>query len=172
MTSQFPTLTTLGTEVSVDLPLSDVDVEVAVDALGYTALVTQVFGNDHEAPIEVSYTFPLPGGVAVHGCTIRVGDRVLDAELKEVGQARMEYDEAVKKGLTASIVEKNLSEVFTVRVGNVAPNSEIEVQLTLHGEVVIDEGEATLRFPAVVAPRYSSPDAAAESADTLSLIHI
>lgn len=166
MTSQFPTLTTLGTEVSVDLPLSDVDVEVAVDALGYTALVTQVFGNDHEAPIEVSYTFPLPGGVAVHGCTIRVGDRVLDAELKEVGQARMEYDEAVKKGLTASIVEKNLSEVFTVRVGNVAPNSEIEVQLTLHGEVVIDEGEATLRFPAVVAPRYSSPDAAAESADT------
>lgn len=166
MTFQFPTLTTTGTEAAIDLPLSDVDVEVAVDALGYTAIVTQVFGNDHDAPIEVAYTFPLPGGVAVHGCTIRIGDRVLDAELKEIGQARMEYDEAVKKGLTASIVEKGLSEVFTVRVGNVAPHSEIEVQLTLHGEVVIDEGEATLRFPAVVAPRYSSPDAAAESSDT------
>ncbi|MFM7044451.1 MAG: VIT domain-containing protein [Ilumatobacteraceae bacterium] len=166
MTAQFPTLTATGTEIDFDLHLSDVDVEVAVDAFGYTALVTQVFGNDHDAPIEVLYTFPLPGGVAVHGCTIRIGDRVLDAALKEIGEARMEYDEAVKKGLTASIVEKNLSEVFTVRVGNVAPNSEIEVQLTLHGEVHIDEAQATMRFPAVVAPRYSSPDAAAESADT------
>lgn len=164
MTAQFPTLTV--TETDLGLPLSDVDVEVAVDAFGYTALVTQVFGNDHDAPIEVVYTFPLPGGVAVHGCTIRIGDRVLDAALKEIGEARMEYDEAVKKGLTASIVEKDLSEVFTVRVGNVAPNSEIEVQLTLHGEVHIDEAQATMRFPAVVAPRYSSPDAAAESADT------
>ena len=69
--------------------------------------------------------------------------------------------EAVEQGFTASIVEKELSEVFSVRVGNIAPRSEVEVQLVLHGAVEIDEGEASLRFPAVVAPKYSSPDAAA-----------
>ena len=115
MTTAYPSLTTTISNATVDLPLSDVDVEVAVDSFGFTSIVTQVFGNDHEVPIEVLYTFPLPGGVAVNDCTIRIGDRVLQAELKEIEQARAEYREAVEQGFTASIVEKELSEVFTDR---------------------------------------------------------
>ena len=131
MTTAYPSLTTTISNATVDLPLSDVDVEVAVDSFGFTSIVTQVFGNDHEVPIEVLYTFPLPGGVAVNDCTIRIGDRVLQAELKEIEQARLEYREAVEQGFTASIVEKELSEVFSVRVGNGQKGRQIDQVVTV-----------------------------------------
>lgn len=157
------------------LPLTDVTIDVQVDGTGFVATVAQVFANDvvddrHErpegdntpaadptAPIEVVYTFPLPGGAAVNGCTMRVGDRVLHAELKERDAARAEYDTAVAEGYTASYVEQQSSEVFEVRVGNIAAGTEVEIELVLHGEVLVDGTEATVRIPTLVAPRYTSP---------------
>ena len=159
------------------LPLTDVAIDVQVDGTGYVATVAQVFANDvvddlpvpadatpvdtpavdPAAPIEVVYTFPLPGGTAVNGCTMRVGERVLHAELKEREAAREEYDTAVAEGYTASYVEQQSSEVFEVRVGNIAAGTEVEIELVLHGEVLVDGTEATVRIPTLVAPRYTSP---------------
>lgn len=173
---------TLVTSTGRVLPLTDVAIDVKVDGTGYVATVAQVFANDvvddlplptsaeptdatpadpapsdPSAPIEVVYTFPLPGGAAVNGCTMRVGERVLRAELKEREAAREEYETAVAEGHTASYVEQQSSEVFEVRVGNIAAGTEVEIELVLHGEVLIDGTEATVRIPTLVAPRYTSP---------------
>ena len=48
---------------------------------------------------------------------------MIEAELKERGQARREYDEAVAQGRRASIAEEERPDVFTMRVGNILPGS-------------------------------------------------
>lgn len=180
-TSADTTAPTLVTSTGRILPLTDVAIDVRVDGTGYVATVAQVFANDLPedpvdgrsagtaaddegvagpdplAPIEVVYTFPLPGGTAVNGCTMRIGERVLHAELKEREEARVEYETAVSEGHTASYVEQQSSEVFEVRVGNIAAGTEVEIELVLHGEVLVDGTEATVRIPTLVAPRYTSP---------------
>ena len=45
--------------------------------------------------------------------------------------------------------------MFQLRVGNLPPREEAVVELTLVGPVPVSDGEATFRFPLVVAPRYT-----------------
>ena len=72
-----------------------------------------------------------------------------------------EYDEAIAAGHRAAITEEERPGVFTLRVGNLMPGELATVRLTLAGPVPVDDGEATFRFPLVVAPRYIPGDAAA-----------
>src|SRR5262249_26162682 len=45
-------------------------------------------------------------------------------------------------------------DVFTIRVGNILPGERVSVALTLVYPLAYEDGEATFRFPLVVAPRY------------------
>ena len=85
---------------------------------------------------------------------MEVGGRVIEGVLKERGQARAEYDAAVEEGRRASIAEEERPGVFTMRVGNLLPGERVTVRLVMTGPLPWDEGEATFRFPLVVAPRY------------------
>ena len=82
------------------------------------------------------------------------GGRTVVAELHERGEARQAYDQAIAAGQRASIAEEERPDVFTMRVGNIAPGERVEVALTLTGPLPFEDGEATFRFPLVVAPRY------------------
>ena len=44
--------------------------------------------------------------------------------------------------------------MFTMRVGNILPGERVTVRLVLTGPLPWEDGEATFRFPLVVAPRY------------------
>ena len=114
----------------------------------------QTFRNSLDKPIEATYIFPLPDRAAVTSFCLRVADRVIDGSLKERGQARADYQEAVKSGHRASIAEEERSGVFSLQVGNLPPQEEITVELTMVGSLPVSNGEATYRFPLVVAPRY------------------
>ena len=48
-----------------------------------------------------------------------VGDRIFQAELKERGQARADYNRAIARGLRAALLEENRSETFSMKVGNI-----------------------------------------------------
>src|SRR5205823_6349971 len=60
----------------------------------------------------------------------------------------------IVQGHRASIAEEERAGVFTLRVGNLPPGESARVQLTLTGPLPYSDGEATFRFPLVVAPRY------------------
>lgn len=136
------------------LPLKRLGVRSRVDGLACRTVITQVFRNLHDDFVEATYIFPLPGRFAVTACKMRVKDRVIEAELKERSQARADYDRAIREGHRASIAEEERSETFNLRVGNIPPDEEVAVELTMIGVVSVVEGEATLRIPLVVAPRY------------------
>jgi len=137
-----------------NLPLQAIDVDATLTGLMARVALTQTFGNRFDQPLEASYIFPLPDRAAVTEFRMEVGDRVVEGVLKERGQARADYDAAVKEGRRASIAEEERPGVFTMRVGNLLPGERVTVRLVMTGPLPWDEGEATFRFPLVVAPRY------------------
>ncbi|HEU4898392.1 MAG TPA: VIT domain-containing protein, partial [Actinomycetota bacterium] len=136
------------------LPLQAIDVDATITGLVARVALTQTFGNRFERPLEASYIFPLPDRAAVTEFRMETGERVVEGVLKERGQARADYDTAVREGRRASIAEEERPGVFTMRVGNVLPGERVTVRLVMTGPLPWDEGEATFRFPLVVAPRY------------------
>ena len=137
-----------------NLPLQAIDVDATLTGLAARVALTQIFGNRFDQPLEATYIFPLPDRAAVTEFHMEVGGRVVEGVLKERGQARAEYDAAVEEGRRASIAEEERPGVFTMRVGNLLPGERVTVRLVMTGPLPWDEGEATFRFPLVVAPRY------------------
>jgi len=137
------------------LPLTALDVEARIAGRIAETRVRQTFRNALDEPLEATYIFPLPDRAAVTSFRVQVAGRTVDGELKERSQAREEYDAAIARGHRAAIAEEERSGVFHLRVGNLPPHEEAVVELTLVGPVPVSDGEATFRFPLVVAPRYT-----------------
>jgi Ca-activated chloride channel family protein len=136
------------------LPLKALDVAAHIDGLFTEMSLTQTFVNSTDEVLEATYIFPLPDRAAVTAFRMEVAGRVVEAELKERAQARKDYDQAIAKGHRAAIAEEERPGVFTLRVGNLPPGETATVKLTLCGPLLYDSGEASFRFPLVVAPRY------------------
>jgi Ca-activated chloride channel family protein len=136
------------------LPLKALNVQARIDGLLVRLELRQTFVNNLGEPLEATYIFPLPDRAAVTRFRMTVGGRVIEGELKERGVARREYDDAIQAGQRAAITEEERPGVFTLRVGNLMPGEEATVSLTLAGPLPYADGEATFRFPLVVAPRY------------------
>jgi Ca-activated chloride channel family protein len=136
------------------LPLKALDVQTRIDGLLARTEISQTFVNTHDQPLEATYIFPLPDRAAVTRFRLEVAGRVVEGELKERGQARKEYDQAIKEGHRAAITEEERPGVFTMRVGNLPAGEAATVRLTLTGPLPVSDGEAAFRFPLVVAPRY------------------
>ncbi|MET7418388.1 VIT domain-containing protein [Dactylosporangium sp. NPDC005555] len=137
-----------------NLPLDRIDVRAAITGLVARIDLTQEFVNVHDEPLEATYVFPLPDRAAVTRMAMTADGRVVEAELQERGAARETYDRAVAAGQRASIAEEERPDVFTMRVGNILPGERVSVSLSLAGPLPFEDGEATFRFPLVVAPRY------------------
>jgi Ca-activated chloride channel family protein len=137
-----------------NLPLESVDVQTRITGLAAHTEVTQGFRNTHDEPLEATYVFPLPPRAAVTAMRMEADGRVVDGVLKERGQARATYDQAIQEGKRASIAEEERPGVFTMRVGNILPGERVTIHLTLAGALSYEDGEATFRFPLVVAPKY------------------
>jgi Ca-activated chloride channel family protein len=136
------------------LPLAAMDVRAAVDGLLAEVAVRQTFVNAFDEPLEATYIFPLPDRAAVTGFRMEVAGRVVEGVLEERGAARRQYRQAIEAGHRAAIAEEERPGVFTLRVGNLMPGEQAVVRLTLVEPLPYDDGEATFRFPLVVAPRY------------------
>ncbi|MER7007751.1 VIT domain-containing protein [Dactylosporangium sp. NPDC000555] len=137
-----------------NLPLDRLEVRASITGLVARTDLTQEFVNVHREPLEATYIFPLPDRAAVVRMAMTADERVVEAELQERGAAREAYDTAIAAGQRASIAEEERPDVFTMRVGNILPGERVSVRLSLVGPLAFEDGEATYRFPLVVAPRY------------------
>ncbi|MHC4398692.1 MAG: VIT domain-containing protein [Planctomycetota bacterium] len=136
------------------LPLVALDVLASLHGLASQVTVRQTFRNALDEPLEATYVFPLPDRAAVTSFRMKVADRVVEGQLKERARARADYRRAIEAGHRAAIAEEERSGTFNLRVGNIPPGEEVSVELTLVGPLPVSAGEATFRFPLVVAPRY------------------
>jgi Ca-activated chloride channel family protein len=145
-------------------PVSDMTITGNVDGDGLVWHVVATFDNPLDAPVEAALTLPLPNGGAVVRMGMQIGDRVIEADIKEREAARIEYEEAKDQGFTAALFEQDRAEIFNISVGNIHPNESISVVIEVHDRIAIDGSEASLRMPTMIKPRYTPegvPDAAA-----------
>lgn len=143
------------------LPLAEVSVDTAIVGMTATSTVRQRFVNAGDTAIEATYVFPLPARAGVTDFVADLAGRRVVGVLKERGEARADYEQAIVHGQRAAIVEEDRPDVFSVRVGNVGPGEEATIEMRLTGPLSFEDGEATFRFPLVVAPRYTAGSALA-----------
>ena len=136
------------------LPLVALSVDARVSGVVASIEVVQTFVNTTGGPIEATYIFPLPDRAAVHRFRMEVAGRVIEGVVDERGAAREQYDQAIAAGHRAAISEEDRAGVFSLRVGNLMPGESATIRLSLVGPLPVDDGELTLQFPLVVAPRY------------------
>lgn len=145
-----------GGEASVDqLPLKSTAAKVAIAGVIAEVTVTQVYRNTGTKPLEAIYVFPGSTRSAVHGMTMRIGERVLKAQIKERGQARADYEAAKQQGRSASLLEQHRPNVFQMNVANILPGDEIRVELSYTELLVPTDGIYRFVYPTVVGPRYA-----------------
>ncbi len=137
------------------LPLKSTRADVTVSGVIADVAVTQIYRNEGATPIEARYVFPASTRAAVYALRLRVGDRVVDAEVREKQQARRDYDQAKKEGRSAALLEQQRPNVFGMAIANVLPGDEIAVDLRYTETIVPDEGVYRFVFPTVVGPRYN-----------------
>lgn len=138
------------------LPLKDTRVDIAVSGVIADVKVVQTYRNEGSRPINASYVFPASTRAAVYAMRMRIGDQVIVARIKEREAAKQEFDAAKKEGKSASLLEQNRPNVFSMSLANIMPEDQIEIELRYTELLVPSEGIYEVVFPTVVGPRYSS----------------
>lgn len=137
------------------LPLKHTRADVTISGVIADVRVTQVYRNEGSVPIDARYVFPASTRAAVHGLRLRVGERAVDAVIREKKQARAEFAQARREGKSAALLEQQRPNVFTMAIANVMPGDEIAVDLRYTETLVPTDGTYRFVFPTVVGPRYN-----------------
>lgn len=136
------------------VPLRHTTVKTEITGFVARTEVTQEFENVLSNPVEAIYVFPLPHDSAVDGMTMKVGDREIQAVIKERDEARKIYEAARNAGHTAALLDQERPNIFTQSVANIPPNSKVEVTLYVLELLKYEGGIYEFSFPTVVGPRY------------------
>ena len=139
------------------LPLKATQVDVRISGVIADVTVTQTYRNEGQRAIEAKYVFPGSTRAAVNAMSVRLGERLITAQIREKQQARVEFDAAKKEGKTAALLEQQLPNVFQMQVANILPGDEVRVELRYTELLLPSAGNYQFVFPTVVGPRYNSP---------------
>jgi len=147
------------------------DIRVDIAGAIARARVTQRFRNPSDGWVEGVYLFPLPDGAAVDTLKLRIGNRLIEGQVKEKQEARQIYEAAKANGQKASLVEEDRPNTFTNQVANIGPHETVTVQIEYQQSLRFEHGRYSLRIPLVVAPRYTPPSSAFLSGDRANFLY-
>ncbi|MDQ8186573.1 VIT domain-containing protein [Pelagicoccus sp. SDUM812002] len=146
---------------SVDcLPLKSVDTSIEIVGTLAQVELVQIYANTGSEAIEAVYVFPGSTRSAVTALTMRVGDRVVDAEIQEKSQARRTYEMAKAEGKTTSLLEQNRPNVFKMNLANIQPGDVVEVTLKYAEWIRREKDEYAFELPLAVGSRYTEKEEA------------
>ena len=145
-----------GPGVTEALPLESTRADVKIAGVISDVTVTQTYRNDGDRTISARYVFPASTRAAVYAMKMTIGDRVITARIKERAEAKHEYEAAKAAGKTATLLEEDRPNVFTMSVANILPKDRIQVELKYTELLVPTEGTYELVYPTTVGPRYAS----------------
>src|SRR5213592_1118411 len=138
------------------LPLTDTKVDISIYGVIADVKVVQTYRNEGSRPINATYVFPASTRAAVYGMRMRIGDDVIVAKIKEREKAKEEFETAKKEGKSASLLEQDRPNVFSMNLANLMPREQVEIELRYTELLVPTDGIYELVYPTVVGPRYSS----------------
>src|SRR5437588_9297331 len=136
------------------VPLKHTGIKTEISGFVARIVVTQEFENVLPDAVEAIYVFPLPHDSAVDGMTMKVGEREIQAVIKEREEARKIFDAARAAGHTAALLDQERPNIFTQSVTNIPPNGKVEITLSVLELLKYEAGTYEFVFPTVVGPRY------------------
>ncbi|MBW2409182.1 MAG: AgmX/PglI C-terminal domain-containing protein [Deltaproteobacteria bacterium] len=137
------------------LPLKSTTATVSISGVIADVVVTQVYINQGNRPLEAIYVFPASTRAAVYGMKMTIGERIITANIRKREEARQEYEEAKQSGKSASLLEQHRPNVFQMNVANILPQDVIRVELKYTELLVPKDTVYAFVYPTVVGPRYS-----------------
>lgn len=155
-----------GADASTDnFPLKDTEVTADIDGVIADIHVAQTYTNEGKNAINARYVFPASTKASVHGMTMQIGDKKITAKIKEKEEAKEEFTKAKNEGKSASLLEEERPNVFTMNVSNVMPGDTVVIDLHYSEMVDSTEGAYQFVFPTVTGPRYMSPSHSKDASD-------
>ena len=137
------------------VPALETTAHLRIRGLVLRGEVTQKFHNDAATCVEAVYTFPLPENAAVDTLRMRVGERVIEGEIKEKGEAHQIYTQAKSEGKKASLLDEQKANIFKVAIANIGAKEDVTVTIEYQQTVDYRDGIFSVRFPMTIAPRYN-----------------
>jgi Ca-activated chloride channel homolog len=134
--------------------LLDSKAHIAVSGMTATVTLTQRYRNDSSQWVEGVYLLPLPEDAAVDSMEFRTEHTVVKGIIKEKQEAKRVYEQAKAAGKKAALVEAERPNLFTTKVANIAPNSEVSVTITYVQTIAYAHDAFSLRLPNTLTPRY------------------
>src|SRR5213083_1314311 len=131
------------------LPLKDTHVEISVSGVIADVKVVQTYRNEGSRPINASYVFPASTRAAVYAMRMQIGDQVIVAKIKEREQAKHDFDTAKQQGKSASLLEQDRPNVFSMSLANIMPGDQIEIELRYTELLVPTDGVYEVVYPTV-----------------------
>ncbi len=137
------------------LPLKKTSANINIAGVIADVTINQVYQNTGNNTLEAIYVFPASTRSAVYSMKMKIGEREIVAVIQEREKARQNYEAAKANGQTASLLEQERPNVFTMNVANILPGDVIEVEMK-YSELLIPESAIyEFVFPTVVGPRYA-----------------
>lgn len=140
------------------LPLKDTHVDISVSGVIADVKVRQIYRNEGTRPINASYVFPASTRAAVYAMRMQIGNEIIVAKIKEREQAKKDFEEAKEEGKSASLLEQQRPNVFSMSLANIMPQEQVEIELRYTELLIPTDNVYELVFPTVVGPRYASPE--------------
>src|ERR1044072_2564605 len=138
-----------------DFPLQKTSAEVEIAGVIADVTITQVYVNHSARPIEAVYVFPGSTSAAVYAMEMQIGRRTITAEIQERNEAQQQYQQAKSEGKTASLLEQQRPNIFTMNVANIMPGDSILVRMSYTERLIPTDGTYEYVYPTVAGPRYT-----------------
>ena len=138
-----------------EVPAVRTEVSIKVTGPVVRTRVQQTFKNTTGRCAEGTYIYPLPEMSSVDTLKMTLGTRVIAGEIKEKLEAQRAYQQAKSEGRKAALVVQHRPNVFTTAVASLMPDEDAVIELEYQETAQFVDGEYRLRFPMVVAPRYT-----------------
>ena len=115
------------------LPLKDTRVDINVSGVIADVKVRQIYRNEGSRPINASYVFPASTRAAVYAMRMQIGNEIIVAKIKEREKAKKEFEQAKREGKSASLLEQQRPNVFSMSLANIMPQEQVEIELRYTG---------------------------------------
>ncbi|KIJ54678.1 hypothetical protein M422DRAFT_63949 [Sphaerobolus stellatus SS14] len=130
------------------------------DLCARTVLSQDYYYTEQEVLYEAYYVFPIPPKAAVCSFDMVTSDgNRLHGRVKEIKEAREEYEKALRENRLTGILEQFNNDIFAISLGILSPNTKITVTISFVMDLADDDQANTVRFQlsSYVSHRYGAP---------------
>lgn len=144
-----------GEQFQALLPLKSVELTGTLNGCIVKLDVQMTYVNTSaESAIECTFEFPLALGTIVERLVAVIGDKVVEASIREKEEAKEKYDDAIAGGHAAVIAEKK-KDAIAIKIGNLLPGETATINFAMLEQLEIVGSAWAYTLPMSFFPDYS-----------------